>query len=562
MSNDYLQKSQGEGSHGGKVIGHTKSGKPIYDTHYHESHKNFSAQDHRDAEQLNEKLKRDHYEKYKQLKEKEGGRVSDKAAKEHNKHIEYGSNAYYHNKKADNLERRGGNINSKFDKHPDQVALEADKKREQSKYKDWTAQQHEEQSHSHHGAMVRAKQKGDEKAERWEKNEMERHQRLAKEKKDVQKALTTLSIAHLQGSIDDDTIEKARNQAGVYANTYQNRKLGRVGQKYKEGDNQEKMPTREEISKVFSKAGWYSGGTIVREISPGVFVFGMDEEGSSEENKKKIDKYLNDPEMGIKPLFKDKFNLDDIKVDISEPKSRGYGNPKRIYFTVDINKDKYSEPEKQILGGFTASIENKGISPKITITKGPHHVITLNVPNNIKGKENLEAYAREQLQQMKGVKTATDKEKKLKIEDLSIMELMSLAPGKGASKEEREKSKWVLDEIERRTKEHSKQKIDKIVNYLKENKMTTSEQELIDVAEVVNVNLSPKEKDMIREQYQSKDSKEGKHISDMKYSEKLAWAKELGIKKPESLSLKELNNQIIDHNVKKQLEDFKGKRKD
>lgn len=45
---DRLQKS-GEGSRGGKIIGHTKSGKPIYDTHDHPSHSNFTSQDHEDA---------------------------------------------------------------------------------------------------------------------------------------------------------------------------------------------------------------------------------------------------------------------------------------------------------------------------------------------------------------------------------------------------------------------------------------------------------------------------------------------------------------------------------
>jgi hypothetical protein len=45
--NDALEK--GEGSRGGKVIGHTKSGKPIYDSFEHEGHKHFSHQDHKDA---------------------------------------------------------------------------------------------------------------------------------------------------------------------------------------------------------------------------------------------------------------------------------------------------------------------------------------------------------------------------------------------------------------------------------------------------------------------------------------------------------------------------------
>ncbi len=39
----------GAGSRGGKVIGRTKSGKPIYMNHNHPSHKGFTAQDHSEA---------------------------------------------------------------------------------------------------------------------------------------------------------------------------------------------------------------------------------------------------------------------------------------------------------------------------------------------------------------------------------------------------------------------------------------------------------------------------------------------------------------------------------
>lgn len=39
----------GEGSKGGKIIGHTRSGKPIYANHNHPSHESFSEDDHRDA---------------------------------------------------------------------------------------------------------------------------------------------------------------------------------------------------------------------------------------------------------------------------------------------------------------------------------------------------------------------------------------------------------------------------------------------------------------------------------------------------------------------------------
>lgn len=41
---------------GGKVIGHTKSGKPIYEAHRHSSHKEFNREDHKDASLLHAKL--------------------------------------------------------------------------------------------------------------------------------------------------------------------------------------------------------------------------------------------------------------------------------------------------------------------------------------------------------------------------------------------------------------------------------------------------------------------------------------------------------------------------
>lgn len=48
---DDMKKSHGEGSKGGKVIGHTRSGKPIYKDFHHEGHKDFTAEDHDDASQ-------------------------------------------------------------------------------------------------------------------------------------------------------------------------------------------------------------------------------------------------------------------------------------------------------------------------------------------------------------------------------------------------------------------------------------------------------------------------------------------------------------------------------
>lgn len=67
-----LNKSGGEGSRGGKVIGHTKSGKPIYDTFEHEGHKSFDKYDHSDAVKLHMKLmsKNDNKRGYQDLNNK------------------------------------------------------------------------------------------------------------------------------------------------------------------------------------------------------------------------------------------------------------------------------------------------------------------------------------------------------------------------------------------------------------------------------------------------------------------------------------------------------------
>jgi hypothetical protein len=54
LDNIIEKAMKGEGSRGGKIIGHTKSGKPIY-AGAHESHKSFSKQDHLDAVSVNYK---------------------------------------------------------------------------------------------------------------------------------------------------------------------------------------------------------------------------------------------------------------------------------------------------------------------------------------------------------------------------------------------------------------------------------------------------------------------------------------------------------------------------
>jgi len=60
-----LFEKGGEGSRGGKVIGHTKTGKPVYETGKkgdHAVYKNFSKEDHEDAGKLH-KQKSEEYQK-------------------------------------------------------------------------------------------------------------------------------------------------------------------------------------------------------------------------------------------------------------------------------------------------------------------------------------------------------------------------------------------------------------------------------------------------------------------------------------------------------------------
>lgn len=58
-------KKGGEGSRGGKVIGHTKSGKPIYENLKADSeeYSDFSIRDHQDASDLHDKKSVKHYNK-------------------------------------------------------------------------------------------------------------------------------------------------------------------------------------------------------------------------------------------------------------------------------------------------------------------------------------------------------------------------------------------------------------------------------------------------------------------------------------------------------------------
>ncbi len=78
---DDVIKGGGEGSRGGKVIGHTRSGKPIYESHDHSTHKKFSKEDHLDAAEhheshgadaLRDKMRRRHGSKKHQAADQKG----------------------------------------------------------------------------------------------------------------------------------------------------------------------------------------------------------------------------------------------------------------------------------------------------------------------------------------------------------------------------------------------------------------------------------------------------------------------------------------------------------
>lgn len=70
----------GEGSRGGKVIGHTKSGKPVYMKHGHPSHGDFTKSEHVEAATMHHKASAD-------LSWKKGQRLVGEDKKLFNSHI-------------------------------------------------------------------------------------------------------------------------------------------------------------------------------------------------------------------------------------------------------------------------------------------------------------------------------------------------------------------------------------------------------------------------------------------------------------------------------------------
>lgn len=127
----------GEGSKGGKVIGHTKSGKAIYDSADHSSHKNFTSADHLDAHDLHQKKAKVH--------EKNAVRAGNNTAVKNKEHSL--SQAKEHEKLANPKSEVGGNKIGKTKSGKD-VYRRA--KTDASEYKNFTAQDHKDAADLHH----------------------------------------------------------------------------------------------------------------------------------------------------------------------------------------------------------------------------------------------------------------------------------------------------------------------------------------------------------------------------------------------------------------------------
>lgn len=110
-----LVKAKGEGSRGGHVIGHTKSGKAIYENANHPKHKDFSVEDHNEAIEAHQKPRDEyhrsndfskegkeknhfHFEQQKEHIAKKNGLIVKQEADQKKKQIEHhGKMAAFHN---------------------------------------------------------------------------------------------------------------------------------------------------------------------------------------------------------------------------------------------------------------------------------------------------------------------------------------------------------------------------------------------------------------------------------------------------------------------------------
>lgn len=86
-----IEKSKGEGSRGGRVIGHTRSGKPIYSKKIAEEYSSFSKKDHEDAAKLHKDLSQEYFES---AISTHSSRDSDKAAHHESMSVDHENEAF------------------------------------------------------------------------------------------------------------------------------------------------------------------------------------------------------------------------------------------------------------------------------------------------------------------------------------------------------------------------------------------------------------------------------------------------------------------------------------
>lgn len=110
-----VEELKSEGSRGGKVIGHTKSGKPIYESHEQTHTQHYTSEDHSDAVNAHMKESKKHADDvkwYQKVEENTGNEVSDRRSAQ-DKQNEHKKKQDHHSSMA---ELHSNAMNSKLDK--------------------------------------------------------------------------------------------------------------------------------------------------------------------------------------------------------------------------------------------------------------------------------------------------------------------------------------------------------------------------------------------------------------------------------------------------------------
>lgn len=103
-----LVKAKGEGSKGGKIIGHTKSGKPVYagNKSDHQDHKEWESQDHKDAEEYHYSESMSHGEAASKHRQGTSSYNNHRALSMHHRDVAEGHSALANKKEKDQHESR------------------------------------------------------------------------------------------------------------------------------------------------------------------------------------------------------------------------------------------------------------------------------------------------------------------------------------------------------------------------------------------------------------------------------------------------------------------------